>query len=327
MSVTGGVGPQVNSFNTWESFQKLSGGFQALTIITVAVVTIFTLGIGSVFVFRALVNAFSKLNLQGEAAHERTANKAHQGALKNLIDKDKPLSTETEINLPKQESIASGKTEPSKKIEPTKRPMPKTMSPWKEFLRTQLAIQLEKIGLQFEESYENGDCFFDAVAYQLTHIYGDKQYTAKDVRVAISEHLKKAGSEDHQRYGKMHKGDVDSTYEHFCSEIHKSAEEFKDAGSPIWGNTLTAQIIADIYKIDVKVWSASLISITLLETLEGNMYEGFEYIEIQKANPEVCTILDDRTFHPHDKTGNGKSIQLAAIDRHTWGHWLPLLPM
>ncbi len=63
--------------NLWSAFDKLSSGHQALTIIAAIGVTLLTLGIGTYFVLRSLVNHFSKLDLGGSSPHEATAKKTH----------------------------------------------------------------------------------------------------------------------------------------------------------------------------------------------------------------------------------------------------------
>jgi len=91
------INPFSNKFHAYQNFCKLSGGQKALTIVTLALVSLATLGIGSVPIFRLMVHTFSKLNTIGARAHERIATRINEESARilNPNEKEKGKAIET----------------------------------------------------------------------------------------------------------------------------------------------------------------------------------------------------------------------------------------
>ncbi len=164
------------------------------------------------------------------------------------------LSATSTINASSHPSASA------KKITPQERSAPESMSGWKQFGREQLQSQLAEIGLQFKESTEKGDCFFDSFAYLLTALRGDKQYTAQDVRTDISNYLQRKDV-PHASYQKLLKANLvdGNTYEAYRENISKCATKDHD---PIWGDDLAIQIVSDLYNVNINVYSSHMIPVT-----------------------------------------------------------------
>lgn len=209
---------------------------------------------------------------------------------------------------------------PAKSI-PDERPAPTTMSGWKKFGREQLQAQLNEIGLEFKESIEKGDCFFDSFAYLLTKLRGDKQYAAQDIRNDIAHYLKR---EDipHDKYKKLLKlNRVDAnTYDKYRENIKLSASAVYD---PIWGDNLAIQIVCDLYDVHITIHSVLMLETTLFETLEGGQYEDFPYTSAPDQKILVCTKLIDKSFRA--KSHDAKTVDIAHIEYGPWAHFLPVI--
>ena len=85
MSIIDYINPWSPEFHeSFNDFSKLNPGYQALTIVTVALASLALLGIGGVAVFRMMVNAFKPLDRNDKSKQGETAGKIDTAAQKAL---------------------------------------------------------------------------------------------------------------------------------------------------------------------------------------------------------------------------------------------------
>lgn len=261
-------------------------------------------------IFRSLFGAYSN-TIWNERKFNQLTDKAKEIVRSTIKDPDvfKSVFKVAKVSQPHFSQVAS------------ERPAPASMSSWKKFGREQLQAELNKIGLQFKESIEKGDCFFDSFAYLLTTLRKDKQYTAQDIRTDIANYLKR-DDVPHDKYKallKQNRVDTNS-YEKYKENISRCASEGYD---PIWGDDLAIQIVCDLYGVNVTVHSTLMLEATLLDTLEGGQYEDFPFIDAADHKILVCTKLIDKSFK--GKNPKAETVHIAHIENGPWAHFLPVI--
>ncbi len=69
--------------------------------------------------------------------------------------------------------------------------------------------------------------------------------------------------------------------------------------------------------------------VTLLDTLEGQQYEGFDSIPSADDYHLVCTKLDDKSFTPNPDRPKPKApeatLNIAHLANGPWAHFLPVV--
>lgn len=242
-------------------------------------------------------------------------------------------SKPVESSAPKQEDLGKADVKSSTSVEKAALSKQDVKKPvWRQFLETEMANQLKSIDRTFGEAEEKGDCLFDAVAQQLNK--QGKLLTKKDIRNAVFEHLKKVNQDPYSQEVIQYKALIgdEVEYEELCSQVNKCVEDFEDKGTPVWGNEAIVQMIADIFNVEVKIYVAELMTITIADTFPGKQYEKFNYIPTKDMQGlpalEICTLIETKEdmikrFEPLEGTKNGV-IELANIKRDPWGHWMPV---
>lgn len=300
-----------NYFNPWSSefhacrdFTKLSGGYIFLTVLTVALASLASLGIAAVPVFRLLVREFthlSKKSPEDDSEAQKKAKEIDEAARRALGG-----SSGTSAAKP---TAATGSASPRN---------------WKSILRDDLSRQLAARSKKCEDTQENGDCFFEAVAKQLNRAKLKTDYTAKHVRMDLSRFLQGPAKE---KYRDLYRGDVDATYDEICTNIQFCKDEIT-TGAPIWGNGVIAKMVADLYGVSVNIRAMDMIPVSFLDLMDGGLYAGFHHHVIDQINqtPEVCTLLDKTTYRP--ESGHAShTLELANISRGPWGHFVSVVPI
>lgn len=82
--------PQLANFSAREEFKNLNGRHKAITVITSIIITLFTLGIGTAFVFPALVGRFRRMEIDEATAQGKAAAKTGQVGDATLPGPNKP---------------------------------------------------------------------------------------------------------------------------------------------------------------------------------------------------------------------------------------------
>lgn len=247
----------------------------------------------------------------------------------------KPSDTLETVVLTQEEVVKADLKSPKfvEKTSLTTKPVEKEV--WRQFLETEVSNQLKAIGRTFGHAEERGDCFFDAVAQQLNKLLG-KSLTKRDIRNEISKHLQKVNKDPYSQEAVQYqalRGD-EVSYEDFCSQVHKCLEDFEPGqGVPVWGDRATAQMIADIFNVEVHVYASEMQTITMAETFKGRPYEKFNYIPTKDMHGlpalEVCTLIETKEdmiirFEPLEGAKKKGVLELANISRGPWGHWMPI---
>lgn len=278
-----------------DAFRALSPGFQALTVVTVIFVSIFTLGAASVAVFRALVNAFSKLNLQGDAPHEKTGQKADSIA-QNALGPKKPEEKSDQALLPKESQatpLPQIQPEFNRKayIQSLKRQPKENLGDRSKFMRAYLAHELGKANKKFLETKDDGDCFWDAVAQQLS-ILEARPVTVKEVRMKCHDYLQELelGAPEENWVKKALVKSFDETYASFLQNIQFTTEE-RFPSPPVWGDHIAAMIVSKVYDVRIQSYFVNMYEFEV-ECPDPD-FEEEEETEYQKALKEKRVF---RTF-------------------------------
>lgn len=246
--------------------------------------------------------------------------------------------------------LASGYNKPDS-VEKIDQKKAAEMPQWKLFMRSELQKQLNAIGKTFNEAEENGDCFPDSVAQQLSKHEKYKSITKKDVRLAIADHLKKVNQDPYSQEAVQYKALLsdEAEYEALCNHVGKCLEDFKTGeGAPIWGNNAIAQMIANIYDVEVRIYASQMLTVTIADTLKGIKLEGeggelkggdysqFNFMPIIDSEglpaAEVCSLIETEEdtlirYEPLEGTKKNGVIELANISRGPWGHWIPVVAL
>jgi hypothetical protein len=307
----------------WDNFRELSFGHKAATVVISVLAAIAFLGYGGFVAFRALSYEFRTLELDGKDPMAQQASKVDKQAKEHLVPKKQSTGRDPSL-LPTKSNSPVVKQKPVATMKP--RPPTDKMVDWKQFIYRNLSKDLEAMGLTFGGAEERGDCFFDAVA-QLITIKTGLPHTKQMIRQSIQEHLSTYKGD---RYSKLLNGNVEEhSYKDFCEKIGICAE---DTSAPIWGNNVTAQAVADIYGIVVRVHRLTVVQLSLFESMDDT-YSAFEKhrytIGGNEIIVEICSKMDEenaQVFKPESGATKGV-IQLACAERGPWGHFVPVVEL
>ncbi len=288
----------INPSKTWDSidlFKKNSARHQAVTLMVTIAAAVFFI-FPALIAFNLLTHTFRRIELDQKGVLEKQVVKVQQVALP-------PLKPSQSV-----EAIPS-----------------RTQAKWKTFFFEQFQKRLDPLNLKYGSAQENGDCFFDAVAQQLST--PEKSYSKKEIRQALADHLalvNREESTEHALYFTDYKeklrGDHDTDYETFCAQIGLTLEELKGS-IPIWGNGAALQMTANVFQVALQVYSADMMEISIYDS--WHTFQDFELEESRPACPEICTLLGEESFIPLSSKPE-RTILLGNLSRAPWGHFVPL---
>lgn len=296
-------------FSLGDAYHALSAGYQALTVITVAIVTIFTLAAASYFVFKALVNAFTELNLVGDAPHERTARKVNgqaEGIKPPLPDQSQseiPLKDIISISTTlKPEASAEDAFDAKDYISSLQRKAKANLAEGSKFLRTYLSEQLAKGNMKTLETKDDGDCFWDAVSQSISILDG-KPVSLKDVRMACYDYLQflDKGDEKDNWVKIAFDSGLDESYATFKENIQYTTDECfaKKIPAPVWGDKIAAKIVSRLYDVCIESYTVNMYEVDV-EQVESQFF--IEDEEEKKAESEYeIAVKQDRVFRTFTK--------------------------
>lgn len=281
--------------NTWQNFKELTTKQKAITLLVSAVAAVIFLGYGGFVAFRALVHHFSKikppLNRQSQEVND---------ASQPLLQPERPIRlTNTDIS---------------------------TMTVWKQIMYRGLQKGLAPQRLTHGFAEESGDCFFDSVAQVLNKIQPGQHHTKQSVRQRLEQQLRDCPD---QRYEDLLRGNVDGhSYEDFCDNIHRCAEDFQDGGAPIWGDRTCLQLVADAYRVKIVTHSTMMFELSLLDSMDHE-WDDFEKFQYNRGDDEIVvevpTLVDSSEISPTEGAVRG-TIHLGNMTRNVWGHFVPVFP-
>lgn len=284
--------------NTWANFKELNWKQEGIILLVSTIAAVIFPLYGGFVAFRALTHHFYNVS-------KSTSNP--EAAIVSSLREQELESTST-LKTP---IISSQKSQ-----EP--------VAEWKKMMYKGFSKQLDNMGYQHGTAEETGDCFFDAVAQELNRLNRlepGSHFTKKKIRKDIEKHLETC---DHDRYQNLQKTGEEHSYEEFCQRIGLCTEEITE-GAPIWGNKTCLQLIADIYHVNIEVFSVMAFELSLFEGMD-EQYKDFEKYQYQRKDDtgyELCSEITQDTIHPNDGEA-GETIRLGNLARGVWGHYVPV---
>jgi len=194
-------------------------------------------------------------------------------------------------------------------------------SPRSQFLYWHLRKILHDMNLTLGNSMDNGDCFFDSVAQQLS-ILQNQTVTAKDVRLAVYQYLQELPAEDN--WVKRKYTSPTDSYEDFVEKVQYTTEERLQSGSAdvIWGDDVIAEIIARIYQVNVTTYVANF-------ELQNNqaLPDQNSDILVSDSGSRVEKIYTFEQEAECPGQENSGTISIALRSDGPNGHYYPAIPM
>lgn len=191
-----------------------------------------------------------------------------------------------------------------------------------DFLKARLAKQLppnRKLG----KAVDNGDCFFDSVAQQLSAAL-KREISIKDVRLAVHHYIQKlhASNPDDNWVKKECKGNFDVSYDDLLNRIQNTKQECENTQTtPIWGNALIAKIVVEAYQVRCVVYSVGLYEVDLGVIFDLRMkHLDDEIYQVYETKGEVLYTGEI------EKWGKcGPIIEVGCYQAIISGHFVPIL--